>query len=142
MSSSTNMTVEDRLAEKLKAAEFAQWFGEDDLRELVAKAIDKAFFAERTDDRGGYNRVKLPSLVVEVATQHVAAKLDQLVISAVKEKLAEHPEMLEAIVTKAVAGGVEEMLQRAILRLISSAFSMQEFNIQNRVREMLQAAAR
>lgn len=135
---STNMTVEDRLAEKLKSAEFAQWFGEDDLRELVEKALNKAFL-QPSHVTENYRSVERPARVVAFAEEHVRAKLDAIVLKAVSDKLAEAPEVIDQIVEKALAEGLETIVLRAVSKAIVGALGISEMNMQMRLVEMLRS---
>lgn len=136
----SNMTVEDRLAEKLKSAEFAQWFGEDDLRELVAKALDKAFISPRRV-QDGYTTKERPALLIEVATEHVKERVDALVLKAVADELAKDPARLDRLIKEALKDGIEALVLRAIGRGVASALSMGEMNVQSRISDMLRGGA-
>lgn len=140
MTKATNMTVEDRLAEKLKSAEFAQWFGEDDLRELVAKALDRAFIKPRIV-HDGYRSQERPALLVEVASEHVKQQIDALVLKAISEELTKEPDRLETLVADALKDGIEALVLRAIAKGVSHALISGEMNVQARIADMIRSGA-
>lgn len=131
----SNMTVEDRLAEKLKSADFAGWFGEDDIRDLVAKALTRAFFTERPGPH--YNSPNKPPLVVEMAAQHAFAAVDALVEEAVKKMLAENPAMLADVVKQAADQALVDVVQRAFAKMIASVLSTHTWEMETRLRSMI-----
>lgn len=135
----TNMTVEDRLAEKLKGAEFAQWFGEDDLRELVEKALTKAFFTDRIERNGSYHTIQRPPVIIEVATEQIKTQMDALVLKAIAEELAKDPGKLDRLVEKALADGIDALVLRALARGIAGALMSTEMDAVNRVGEAIRS---
>jgi hypothetical protein len=134
----TNMRVEDRLAERLKGADFAQWFGEDDIRDLVAKALDKAFFNERPNPNGGYNApARVPPLLVEVAQTHLREKIDTYAAEHIKKLFADDPVLIERVLAAAVDKTLEDVVTKAIANLIGFVIAGQDFNMQERIRQAL-----
>lgn len=131
-----NMKVEDRLAEKLKSADFGGWFGEDDLRELVIKALDIAFFQPVTTQKGYNTSTELP-LVARIATEALNEKLNTLVLKALADRLAQDPSILEGVLAKVAERSFEDLLLKAIMRGLSGLFAQQEWQFQDRLRQAL-----
>lgn len=136
----TNMTVEDRLAERLKSAEFAAWFGDEDLRELVVKALDKAFFAEKSNPaRTHYNNepYTVPGPLVQHAFNALDGIIKEQVTAIVKVKLTEEPERLDSIIKAVMSQSIEQMLQKALAGMLGNVFHNAMFDIEQRIRTSL-----
>lgn len=64
MSNSEKMTMEERLAQRLKESELGMLIDEDGLTDLIKAAIQKAFFEPQG---AGYDRDRKPALLVQMA---------------------------------------------------------------------------
>ena len=65
--------IEDRLAAKIKDSDLGMFFEEEDLSDVIEKAIKKAFFEPRPDGR--YD--KKQSLIVEMAEQQFKSAIEK-----------------------------------------------------------------
>ena len=97
---SNNMPLEARVAERIKNSEIGQFFSEDDLPDIVQRAINEAFFKPRPDPKtaNSYHysdRKELPPLVVELAAEVFKEKFTALVGPAI-EKLFAEPDFRDA----------------------------------------------
>lgn len=143
---SNNMPLEARVAERIRNSELGQFFNEDDLNDIVQRAIKAAFFTDRPDPAtaNSYHysdRKTLPPLVVEIATETFKEKFAELV-GPVIDELFSVPEFRDAcsatiFATIARHGDavVEAKTQRSVYDLFSnqnSAFmSMIVSNVRN-----------
>lgn len=73
---STNMTIADRLAERLKNDSLGTLIGEDDLLDICKQAINNAFFVGTPSS---YNNQGTPPVVVAMAEKAMKEKVRQYV---------------------------------------------------------------
>lgn len=130
----TNQTVTDRIAEKLQSTEFGQWFGEDDLLALTREAITKAFFTERPGD---YNRGPTPPAIVQFAQKHVTEHVDKIVREQVAAYIKENPEFVTEAIEKAISVGIEQIILRTVVNVITGSAQDFSYQIQNNIRQAL-----
>lgn len=130
----TNQTVTDRIAEKLQSTEFGQWFGEDDLLALTREAITKAFF---TEIPGDYNRGPTPPAIVQFAQKHVTEHVDKIVREQVAAYIKENPEFVTEAIEKAISVGIEQIILRTVVNVITGSAQNFSYQIQNNIREAL-----
>lgn len=86
-----NMTIVDRVVERLKSQPVGDLITEEDLHDIVKEAIPKTFFANRIEDVGGYNgrREKEP-YIIEI----MRGLLETEARLAVKAYLDENPQII------------------------------------------------
>jgi hypothetical protein len=65
-SNSINMSVSEKLAQRIKESELGALLGPEDVDKLAADAIKLGFFTDRVDN-SGYQQKRLPPLIVEMA---------------------------------------------------------------------------
>lgn len=130
----TNQTVTDRIAEKLQSTEFGQWFGEDDLLALTREAITKAFF---TGKPGEYNRDPTPPAIVQFAQKHVTEYVDKIVREQVAAYIKENPEFVAAAIEKAISVGIDQIILRTVVNVITGSAHDFSYQIQNNIRQAL-----
>lgn len=84
---------------------------DDQLRGILEKGVEKAFFERRTVDAGGYNnRREIPSLTDQV----VKAYLDERMQATVKEWIAANPEKMQEV--------IQNMIDKGLLQSVAGAF--------------------
>ena len=90
MSNSENMTLAERLAQKIKASPLGELLDEDDLGEICKRAIEEAFFKPR-EERDRYNSVTRlePRILAEARTASKEAMAP--IFTAAAKDLAENP---------------------------------------------------
>ena len=85
-----NMTVVDRVVERIKSQPLGDLITEEDLFDIVKEAIPKAFFENRTVDQGGYHgKREIEPAIIEVMREG----LKEYVRRAVDEWLIENAEI-------------------------------------------------
>lgn len=84
-----NMTIVDRVCERLKTQPLGDLITEEDLHDIVKEAIPRTFFTPRIDN-SNYNRRELPPLINEI--MHNALKDN--VADAVKQWMEENSEVM------------------------------------------------
>ena len=103
MSNSANMTMAERLAQKLKTSPMGELLDEDQLGEICARAINEAFFKERREtDSYGRETGRIEPEVVRMARDQFKAAMQPKVDEAVNE-LVTLPEFRQAIMETALA---------------------------------------
>lgn len=142
MTDTSNMKVEDRLADKLKSSEFGAWFGEEDLHELVAKALDKAFFQPVKNPKYDYySRGKepemLPGAIIQMAAEHLKARFEQIIIEQMRERMKEFEPDILLMIERTLAEGLDKIVVRALSGAIASAFINQDMNLTARINTAL-----
>jgi hypothetical protein len=102
MSNSENMTVEERLALKIKGSPIGELFDEDDLAGVCKRAIETAFFKDRrvAKQYGGVDVLE-PVLVEEA--RKIFRDVMREKIEAVAMELAATPEFRTAMAVAAAA---------------------------------------
>ena len=65
----SNRKIEDSIVDKLKASAIGEFIDEGDLYDICKRAIDRAFFFERTVQDGSYRTKQLPAPIVEMAKE-------------------------------------------------------------------------
>lgn len=93
-------SVADRLAEKLRASDFGELMDEDALTAIARDAIDRAFFQPRRKG-DGFHRSELPPLVVELAQKSFEAAIGERAKVLVDE-IVKSDAFIEAITTAAI----------------------------------------
>lgn len=93
MSNSQKMTMEERLAQRLKDSELGTFFEDDDLTEIVSRAVERAFFKGR-EEGTSYNSKRLPPIIVEMAEETFRTAMKEYVNAAAAE-LVKKPEFQE-----------------------------------------------
>lgn len=111
MSNSENMTLAERLAQKLKASPMGELLDEDDLGELCKRAIEDAFFKPRVV-KDGYRVETLEPAILSEARGLFKAAMEPLIKKAA-EDLAEKPEFRDLLAQAAIAVLPDMMLNFA-----------------------------
>jgi hypothetical protein len=102
MSNSEKMTVEERLALKVKSSPLGELFDDDDLAEVCKRAIDTAFFKNRVVPRSYGGADTSEPVLVEEARKIFREKMSAK-IAEVAEELAKTPEFMTAMAVAAAA---------------------------------------
>lgn len=111
MSNSENMTLAERLAQKIKASPLGELLDEDDLGEICKRAIEEAFFKPR-EERDRYNSVTRlePRILAEARTASKEAMAP--IFTAAAKDLAENPAFRE-LLAQAAIGLIPDMMMNA-----------------------------
>lgn len=96
-----------KLVERMKQ-EMGDLMTPDEMRPLVARAVEEAFFTPR-EFKNGYHTERKPPLFVELVEKHVR----DAVHAEVTREFAEHPERIAAC--------IEGVLKQGVLKLIADA---------------------
>lgn len=102
MSNSEKMTVEERLALKVKSSPLGELFDDDDLSEVCKRAIDTAFFKSRIIPRSYGGADTFEPMLVEEARKIFREKMSEK-IAEVAAELAKTPEFMTAMAVAAAA---------------------------------------
>lgn len=90
---------------------------DEDLKILVDKATEKAFFQER--GTGSYNDKLRPSLFMEMMEK----EMQPLIATALKEWMANNSELVAKTLTDVLEQGAAKMMMRGFDSMLYSAFS-------------------
>jgi len=114
--SQPNISVADRLAERLKTSDLGSLLGEDDVLALAQEAIRKAFFepAKRADNYGRALESEAP--IVTMAREAFKPHLETMVQGAVA-KMVDTPE-LRAALADAVAASLPAILLQGAVQFV------------------------
>ena len=118
MSNSENMTMAERLAQKLKTSPMGELLDEDDLARVCKDAIQRAFFEKRTV-KDGYHERTLEPAIVEMARDLFKDAMMPVVEAGVKE-MAESDEFRRAIMEVAIAA-IPDLMMNLGRRAVSEA---------------------
>ena len=124
-SNSANMTVAEKLAQRLKESDLGALLSMEDVDQLASEAIKAAFFTERADPNR-YNSNRLPPLIVELA--HNAFR-DEMQARA---KLVLDKLMLDADFVNALA----ESAQAAVPAIMNDAV---RYGLQSQIATIMQS---
>lgn len=106
----TPASFEDKMMARIKES-MGDLMTDDQLRGILEKGVEKAFFERRTVDAGGYNnRREVPSL----ADQAVKAYLEERMQATVKEWIAANPEKMQEV--------IQNMIDKGLLQSVAAAF--------------------
>lgn len=98
----SNITVSDRLAEKLKNSELGEFLTEEDIYEISKEAVRKAFFTSSS----GYNVPPIVTMAEQCFTKAMQEESNKLAA-----EIAATPEFREAMIS-----GALRMLPNAMLQ--------------------------
>jgi len=126
---SNNMPLEARVAERIKNSELGQFFTDDDLTDIVRRAIQEAFFKPRPDPKTAnsyhyQDRKELPPLVVEVAIATFKEKFAALAGPMVEELFAmpEFREQAAKTIFSTIARHGDAVLEEKVQRGVYDMF--------------------
>lgn len=102
LTNSSQMTLAERLAIKIKGSPMGELLDEDDLAGICKDAIERAFFQNRVVKDGSFSTRTLEPLVVEEARDTFKAAMKPLIEAAAAELVAS-PEFRAALIQAAVA---------------------------------------
>lgn len=117
-SNSENMSMAERLAQKLKTSPMGELLDEDDLARVCKDAIKRAFFEKRTV-RDGYHERTLEPAIVEMARDLFKEAMKPVVEAGVKE-MAASEEFRRAIMEVAIAA-IPDLMMNIGRRAVSEA---------------------
>jgi hypothetical protein len=138
MSNSENMTVEERLALKIKGSPIGELFDDDDLAAVCKRAIETAFFKDRVTPRqyGGADRLE-PVLIEEA--RKIFRDVMREKIEAVAMELAATPEFRTAMAVAAAAElpallmvGSQRAANEAAIQHSAATLAMVQENLRQR----------
>lgn len=110
MSNSENMTLAERLAQKLKSSSMGELLDEDDLGEICKRAIEEAFFKPH-EVRDSYNRVeRREPLILGEARAIFRASMTPLIQKAAEDLVAD-PQFKALLLETAIAQIPQAMLE-------------------------------
>ena len=132
----SNMKIEDRIAEKLKSEEFGKWFGEEDLHDLVKEGIERAFFKPRTVQDGYTTKVIQPA-IVEAASQHLKTVIAAEAKIILQKRFEEDPELLASTFAKIAEKATADIILDVLKGAIQNSFTGLRFDIETGIRNSL-----
>lgn len=105
-----NMSLVDRIADRLKSSPIGELISEDEVFILTKAAFEKAFFAEREkrnpDKRSEFDgkpaTVKIPSLMEEVMIKHVKESVSVVMLNYLKDRDTEIKEVMLKVVKETI----------------------------------------
>ena len=109
-----NISLEDRVAERIQKSEIGQFLDEEDLLGIARRAIDKGFFKPYSTIEGtnDYNRktVQHPSRLEVIAREHIEAQMSEHIAKWV----ADHGDEIGKELTRVME---EQMAQLSVERI-------------------------
>ena len=138
MSNSQKMSMEERLAQRLKDSELGAFFEDDDLIEIVKRAVERAFFTGR--DTGGYNSTRKPPIIVEMAEEIFREAMKEYVAEAAKVLVAK-PEFRE-LAGQYMVMALPQVLRESMQGMVFNSVSQMSHELEGRLKtEMSQTFA-
>lgn len=106
----TSQDFQERLYDKIRS-EIGNLMTTEEMKKLVDRTMDKMFF-ERRIQKNDWGRVESdkPPVIEEI----VAELIQPSMILALKQYLAEHPDVVKDQIEKAFAGGIVTSVGRAL----------------------------
>lgn len=111
-------TFEQRMFEKVRES-IGDLMTEEDLKKIVEKAMQKAFFEDRVDN-SGYHTKTIPAVFVMMMQEEMRNRVD----SALKIWLVEHSAEVQALLQEVVDKGIMEALTRVMETRMSQPLNM------------------
>lgn len=116
---------QEKLFERIRA-EIGTLMGEEDLKKVVAAAMEKAFFEERVTHREYGRSVEKPPLLVELITELLRQRVDV----AIKAWLEENNERVAEAIKAVLANGIATTVIKSLDFTLSPAFFQLQASIQ------------
>ena len=117
-SNSANMTVADRLAQRLKESDMGSLMDEDSVIEIAREAIRKAFFEERIV-RDGYSDRRVEPLAVSTARTTFEAAMKEAIKPVVDELIANDD--FKIMIRRAVIDSIPEAAKQIGYGLVAQS---------------------
>lgn len=103
-------TFEERMMDRIKES-VADLITDDELKKIIEKGVEKAFFEPRTGtDRWGNRSANEPSLVEQMVKKELEGRMEK----AVQNWIAEHPDKLEYVMKSVMEQGVAGCVEKAM----------------------------
>lgn len=142
-SNSAKMTLEERVAQRIKNSELGQFFDEDDLSAVVQRAITEAFFKPRVEPGNSYsyNRKELPPLAVELATAAFSEQFRALVKPAVEQLFAnaEFREAVSQTIFSAIYQHADKHIQNVTSQAVYDMFMSNRDGLATMIAQMIRS---
>lgn len=136
MSNSTNMTLEEKIVQKLKDETLFQLIGDEDaITDLVGRAIREALFKDHVD-RSGYNSVTTPSPVMAAArkvAEQAAKEMIEKEVALLLEDEKLRGALLQAFIA-AIPSAMENVMRNSFRQIADTANIDAQNNLLNMLR--------
>lgn len=114
----TSKTFEQRMFEKVRES-IGDLMTEEDLKKIVEKAMQKAFFEDRVDN-SDYHAKTIPAVFVVMMQEEMRIRVD----ATLKFWLVEHSAEVQALLQEVVDKGIMDALTRAMETRMSQPLNM------------------
>lgn len=131
VSNSEKMTMEERIAQRMKESELGSLFEESDLTAIITRAIEKAFFQDRRSS-SAYDSKLSPPLLVELAQETFQAKLDER-INEILVKLLEDDDFRKKL-NELIISNLSNMTNYSIFRMAEHISTEQTINLEAKLK--------
>lgn len=121
----TNTTFEQRMFEQIRD-KMGDLLTEDELKAILEKSIDKAFFTPRSE-YNGYREVKLEPLFVEMLRE----ELKPLIKAGAQQWLEDNQDKVAELLQKQLGDSAADMIRNAFSGVLSESFALFKYNLQS-----------
>lgn len=104
----TNKTFQERMFDKIRD-QMGELLTEDELKQLVDQAVNKAFFETRRVSSGYRDEIK-PALFVEMMENELKARVGE----ALKQWIADNGEVIAQTIEKVVQEGITKAVMQTL----------------------------
>ena len=120
-------TFEERMFDKIRS-QMGDLMTEDELKAILEKAVDKAFFSQRTM-RVDYRDVVKEPVFIEL----IRDEMKPLIHAELRVWLAENQETVGSILHAVIGESAKQMVANAFDNLMSDAFGSFAFSLRDRL---------
>lgn len=104
----TNKTFQERMFEKIRD-QMGELLTEDELKQLVDQAVNKAFFEERRTRSGYHDEIK-PALFVEMMQTELKARVGK----TLEQWIADNSEIITQTIEKVIQEGITKAVMQTL----------------------------
>lgn len=102
---STSTAFQQKMFDRIRE-QMGDFLTEDDLKALVEKAVNDAFFKPVVVNSGSYNERREPPYFVQLIKDHLRAEVSEQVTQFIKN----NPETINNAIQEALGGGITKLL--------------------------------
>jgi replicative superfamily II helicase len=123
----TPKTFEEKMKDRIKDS-IGDLISDEDLKKLVEKGVQEAFFTERTAQQG-YNSVRVPALMTGIVEECLKDRAKV----AVQEWMVEHADEVAAILDKIVRDDLGQIMLAAFTQQLTAPLQQFQWSVQQQL---------
>jgi len=128
----TKQTFEEKLSERIKK-DIGDLIPDEDLQEVVKKAMDKAFFHEKIN-YDNYNREK--SREMPWIVNHVKSLTEERIDAAIKKWIAENDKAVNEMVKGIIEEGITKVCLQSLTTLFQPDMQQLGYSVETKLQEL------